>query len=921
MTDNQSPGHGSAQGDTPSSMRRPSMDLWNIDGLGATDFNLMGVPDDAYSFLPNDTLSPMAAQSLSVLQAPPQAQGQQGQHQQQQQQQHSQHSQQQHQHQQQPPLSKENTNSMLNHYQFLLNQNKVSMKEAFSAGANTTAGTTSGTTTGSTTGSNTAATTNRNSAYLSPQGPVPTAGSPQNNLGSYQAEPAKSCDHCRRRQTKCVQIPNLLHCIQCETKGIKCTFSENLANPMLKRNMGVIQEDSTSAGQKKQKLTTPTPIPQHQNFKKPQQPATIQYPRSSFLVGSTSMFDASLLDRIKLDKIDQAQLTPSLSLRKVSNDVLFILRNDYTEELASNADRTVDQVENLVAPFGQQLVNVYFRVVHPSFPILHRKVFLEKYARSYREFAAPLLGAVYSLACQWWDQDPILSKNPKPNVELLNELAFKSFLDVIERPRLSAVQAGLLLLHCRSENPNNWILCQQVVALSEELGLGIDCQNWKLPKWERGLRRRLAWAVWIQEKWVSLNESRVSHYLIGRNWLVRNIGNDDFPELPLKNPRQDELEYKDTINDIDNGKFLFKEMIELSLILSEIMETFYTYNGNNSPSIPIEQVLKLAKPLQLKLRQWYHTLPQSLQMNSTRSSKLCPFGSLHLSYFAAEITLHRKIIISLNGDVHQELVKVCRAAATTRLVAVLEFVRNLKNEHIFAYWHSSTTNNFTLVGTFAAILFVTSTNANEANIYKEHIATYRSHLLKLSKNFVHALNALKRIDMLLYQIPGLLTDNVLPIQNDILSPANSISSPMNFQQGLSPHLGLSPYLGQSGFQQQGFQAPQQHQQQQQQQQHQPQQQQQPQQLKGTQSQPQPQPTAPPQKQPKQPKQKQPKQPRRSVGGPPVTTIKSRTSSSDLNKTSTQSPLSMATPSELMQHSGTNTPNTKSANNSPTETRK
>ncbi|GAV49378.1 hypothetical protein ZYGR_0P00210 [Zygosaccharomyces rouxii] len=36
----------------------------------------------------------------------------------------------------------------------------------------------------------------------------------------------RPCDHCRRRQTKCVLVPDLADCVQCETKGIKCTFSD-----------------------------------------------------------------------------------------------------------------------------------------------------------------------------------------------------------------------------------------------------------------------------------------------------------------------------------------------------------------------------------------------------------------------------------------------------------------------------------------------------------------------------------------------------------------------------------------------------------------------------------------------------------------------------------------------------------------------
>ena len=62
----------------------------------------------------------------------------------------------------------------------------------------------------------------------------------------------------------------------------------------------------------------------------------------------------------------------------------------------------LDAIERIVAPHGQSLINFYFRIVHPSFPILHKKVFLEKYSRTHREFSPPLLAAVYILTLHWW---------------------------------------------------------------------------------------------------------------------------------------------------------------------------------------------------------------------------------------------------------------------------------------------------------------------------------------------------------------------------------------------------------------------------------------------------------------------------------------------------------------------------------------
>ena len=111
---------------------------------------------------------------------------------------------------------------------------------------------------------------------------------------------------------------------------------------------------------------------------------------------------------MKLDKIEQVQLSKNLALRKVSPTAQFILRDDFNQELYLKQEHDIDLVEKLVHPHGKILVEIFFKLIHPYFPILHERVFLEKYSRSYRELTAPILASIYSLALQWWDFHPQL---------------------------------------------------------------------------------------------------------------------------------------------------------------------------------------------------------------------------------------------------------------------------------------------------------------------------------------------------------------------------------------------------------------------------------------------------------------------------------------------------------------------------------
>lgn len=524
------------------------------------------------------------------------------------------------------------------------------------------------------------------------------------------------------------------------------------------------------------------------------------YPRSSFYLGPTSLIDYNLINHVKVNKIDQIQISPTLALRKVASNVQFLLRDDFNEKLYLKQEQELDLVEKLIHPYGKTLVDIFFKVVHPHYPILHEKVFMEKYSRSYKELTTPLLASIYCLALDWWEFHPQLIGFPKPDVKRqLMDIAIRSFFEVVERPKLSIVQAGLLILKCRSETSNNWVIASEVVALAEELGLGIDCQDWRLPKWERGLRRRLAWAVWSMEKWTSASEGRFSHLILGRNWLVKMLSDEDFPSdigsygmnysknnghlgsygnnsfagTPNTNlsnntpnnvlngaglnsngqsiPFASILDTNLSPEEVKDRKQLFQNYVSLSIVLGEILDTFYTL-GAMSVTNNIEYVLKLAKPLQLKLKEWYQNLPPKLSINHLESGKFNSNAALTLAYFGTEICLHRKILTTLDSDKSPmnspELKKVCREAANSRVLAAIDFVEELKPEHINGFWYSCSSNNLSLIGSFIALLYCTSETSEEKLIFRNYLKRYIYILSTTLASFQKAKTALEFAQLL-----------------------------------------------------------------------------------------------------------------------------------------------------------------------------
>ncbi|KAI1634392.1 fungal-specific transcription factor domain-containing protein [Biscogniauxia mediterranea] len=562
------------------------------------------------------------------------------------------------------------------------------------------------------------------------------------------------CEGCLLRRSKCVVGDDEENCLSCQANGIECSLghSPQPRKRKLARDSG--DEGSGKRGspgrfdnrrirQHPSSLSSTAAssslIEEMANFGGPtllKRTLGLQEDRFSQYIGPTTDFEPSLINLSPFDPQDESLLSRG-TLRKVSDNDTFLMLPDCTTPGHEHQVNDVEEIERLVAPHGRKLIDLYFEIIHPGFPILQKNVFYEKYERDCHEFSPPLLAAVYILAINWWDHSDELSQSPRPNVRELERLIRSSLADSMWRPKLSTVQAGLLL----SQRPegDQWAPTAQLVAIAQELGLHLDCTHWKIPPWEKGLRKRLAWALYMQDKWGALVHGRPSH-IFSSNWVVQPLGSNDFPEAEWD---ENDVEGK---MDIERGRTLFVQMIYLSQVLAEILDTFYTLqamqNVTNAGPQGTHLVLSLAKPIQLKLKEWYSALPTAIRMDSSFQTnnvpltRLSSIGYLHLAYFATEITLHRRIIRSLASDsqaVDPYVQHICRSAAKARLISAMDFVNRLTPQHLRSFWYFASKTNFALIGTFGSLLWATSPGREEAEWYRRRLGEYRWTLSVSSK--------------------------------------------------------------------------------------------------------------------------------------------------------------------------------------------
>ncbi|KAH8798650.1 transcriptional activator protein DAL81 [Xylogone sp. PMI_703] len=528
----------------------------------------------------------------------------------------------------------------------------------------------------------------------------------------------RPCDACRRRKIRCIRVlsdPEL--CALCQSRSEPCTFQDPPAKKKRQPSRGNRTHVPLNARSPQNGVLGASPGLDDALCESTLLRNTLGHriTRSTDYIGPTSEYDLSLLQLLRFGQNDEYVNAAGDAIRRVSQNTYVAVRTNTQEETDSHI-KYLDIIEGIVAPHGQALIDIYFRIVHPNYPILHKKVFLEKYRRNYRELMPTCLAAVYILALHWWSYSPSLVRFKKPNVQELEALFPRLMADIYRRPKASDLQAGLLF----SQRPDgsSWMMMGGLMAMSQICGLHIDSTDWRIPEWEKALRKRLAWAVFIQDKWGALIHGRPSA-IAHDNWDVKPVRKSDFPETA------EDDDDEDGSSEVEKGMIIYMNLISLTEILSDILDSFFTLKALKQRTTPTG-VLEKAKPLQIKLKTWYSQLPPGLVMEETKPRKLSSTGHLHLAYFCVEITLHRAILLSLdNSNADQQCKTIARTAAKVWFVSTVDWTKRLRPEHLQSFWFFASKINLAIIGTFGCMLWATSESKEEREFYRQQLAEFR----------------------------------------------------------------------------------------------------------------------------------------------------------------------------------------------------
>lgn len=488
------------------------------------------------------------------------------------------------------------------------------------------------------------------------------------------------------------------------------------------------------------------------------------------IVGISGEADPYLLARYRYDRYNEAKFQ-SIRIRKmnegfVDDDSIPAFFTIAHNALASKAqpmektevlDRYRRELENMVSDdVGKRLIRLFYKYVQPYFPILTREGRRDRDEDGVRKpctIATCILAAIYGHALPFcaWDEKLCVEVYTPPSPDALFQIAWLAVQPLLHTPSLAALQTLLLMVQRRptnkyvSDTPMKSVMMSTAVSIAQALGLNRDPTYWPLPNWEIKVRRRLAWATFVQDKWLALNSGRGS-YIQSDEWDLEPLTEDDFADADREGPAEPP----------GFGGQQFIKLCELTLIVDDITHKLFSLKATKTLHASLEGTLEVAKPLRIRITDWYQSLPFGLlprpNPNSPDSSRrplqheLDGHGSLHLAYITAKIELFRAMLRPRSTDTNQNAVTALRTGALSVAKEIFEFLEGLNAQELEAFWASYSRSNFTIASSFILLLFVTSPTLADAKECLTLLYAWRS-LLRVKSRSCDLLNlALLRLD-------------------------------------------------------------------------------------------------------------------------------------------------------------------------------
>ncbi|OBT66791.1 hypothetical protein VE03_03996 [Pseudogymnoascus sp. 23342-1-I1] len=311
------------------------------------------------------------------------------------------------------------------------------------------------------------------------------------------------------------------------------------------------------------------------------------------------------------------------------------------------------ELARLVPPeCGPRLVQLFLTHVFPILPVLSRSQLGLTQTQGTPDIhclaAIPthLLAAIYASTLPYALNDDhldLLYAYEKPSLAKVWRIVYELICEEIHTPHLSLLQAALLYVHkgfeddqryASSDTPFIWSFIGSVVGLAHSLGLHLECGLFGIPAQEKRLRRRLWWAVYVEDKFMSLLMGRPP-YIHQDEWDVTELQDSDFD---VQYSFQSEISSSST-------HIPFRHMTRLALIVESIQQSLWSLKASQILAEDLPASLQAAKPLFDRLKAWRASIsvPELFPSDQDTNSQSVP-ASAFTAYNVLVIYIWRALL-------------------------------------------------------------------------------------------------------------------------------------------------------------------------------------------------------------------------------------------------------------------------------------
>ncbi|UNI24521.1 hypothetical protein JDV02_010258 [Purpureocillium takamizusanense] len=559
---------------------------------------------------------------------------------------------------------------------------------------------------------------------------------------------------------------------------------------------------------------------------------------AAVLLGGSSESDPWLLRHCRFDELG-LRTFHKLHFRHAGGvptgdkiPVHFLVSSDELCESAAGETRLAgerelrEELDMLVPPaYGMRLIRLFHRHVFPIMPIVSRTQLgltdMDSVPQRATLASLPvhLLAALYVSALPFAvhdDQLAMLHIYDALPLDRVWRIVYRSLQDGLHRPHLSVLQAALLYLHktggpdrrryAASDTAFVWSLMGTVVGLAHSLGLHLECRMFGIPAWEKRLRRRLWWAVYIEDKWLSLLMGRPP-YIRQDEWDVSALDDGDFDTHQQQQP----VAYASAVHvPRPNVKSVaaFQDMARLALVADSVQVSLYSLRSCQKLAEDLPASIQAAKPLFDALNAWRSTIPVPEPFRSERLASLNhdadPYpASVYFAYLTLVVYVWRALlrptvrslpppqIIDVDQSLQQQeeeqhnqqgpllqdtgflfedfswdfsdlpeielhladdvtdtsaTVKELHQAAQTWAVNLVNFTWHMSSSDFGEFWYSWSSISFAVVSNFLMVLLVQAPSSDNALKAKQMLENWRRVLRDQSKAFPLLLLAMTRLN-------------------------------------------------------------------------------------------------------------------------------------------------------------------------------